>query len=541
MSGCPFGGYMQRFLISSSVGGARLTKAALEFILRTATSRTIESFEASPNPHSEDEWVVYATYQDGDCIGDPLYTEWFNLFRKGHIYSKGDRDMKFDDIPPDASVSLPLDSELRDLIVFSMPISLYDSCLPMEYVAKLDELNDMCEIRIVSVPDGYHCHIVAHEENFNEWVEEYTRVWGTGFDAESFTIEQIKRFASREAIHLEKLLDNEDVIEFQDLLIARKGNLAVAYSKLTSKVTFLKKACYCKETGNHPMAWFEIVGGDDVNYKFQQSQIFFDMETVNTYYRLARKVSQSAHDLKAKGKLPCDVIDKKIVPALWDGNLIMPYPYEEMLGRYGSVPTASYYYELPKEMSIRGMCLVLISVDESTDDTVTFSHSLFPYIDNAPEHDGILRLLKDSFHPVKATKHVAAPDMSFFLISGKYLSKKNIVERPLYDKTNSDKIDAICTALPNTLILELIDKIPDHINEIVDGLLVPEMQDAIDHEIISQMADQMTKGENHGPFEKITNAICDAAKSSIRSDRSNDESSHDKHSAEPVQEVPASD
>ena len=199
--------------------------------------------------------------------------------------------------------------------------------------------------------------------------------------------------------------------------------------------------------------------------------------------------------------LPNKVLNRNIVPALWDRNIITPYQYDAELGRYSSEPVSTYYYELPKQMSIRGWCMVLIDLNESTDDTVMMSWRLHPYVDKKPEHDGILRFVKDSFHLMKATKHTAKPGMYFL----KYQKE-----------VTADEIQQLLVILPQTLNIEIVDKEPDLFNEFVNDLLVPEVQEEIDRETIAFIMANQKTGEENGTrhFENIVNAIGDAAKQS---------------------------
>lgn len=175
-------------------------------------------------------------------------------------------------------------------------------------------------------------------------------------------------------------------------------------------------------------------------------------------------------------KLPNELLQRNVVPALWDGNIITPYCYDAVSGRYSSVPLSTYYYELPIALSIRGFCTVLVDIDKSTDDSVTMCSRLFPYVDKTPEHEGISRVVKDSFSVVNATKRNADPDK--FFSNGKH-------------QVSSEEARPIAEILPNTLCIELIDKAPDIKEEIINDLLAAEVRDEIDKETLVMMAKEV--------------------------------------------------
>lgn len=215
--------------------------------------------------------------------------------------------------------------------------------------------------------------------------------------------------------------------------------------------------------------------------------------------------------------IPNKVLNRNIVPALWDGNIITPYQYDASSGRYSSIPVSTYYYELPKILTIRGRCLVLIDTDQSTDNAVSICDDLYPYVDKSPEHEGILRVVKNTFKLFNATKHTAPAGMFF---------------RGWSNTVSAEEVLPLLTLLPRTLNLELIDEEPDHQAEIIDNLLVPEMQDEIDRETIAFIMSNLKSGEENGtrPFENVVNTISDAAKSTNQ--QSTDAAVHSANSGE---------
>lgn len=210
--------------------------------------------------------------------------------------------MPLSDIKPSDSVELPINSEIRDLALMYMVNSTYDSLLSNEYVAELDRLNNGSELRIIDMPEGYHCHIATDPENGCEYVEEYKRLWFAERDADLFTKQQIKRFACTycEGLPL-KNVDQFNVGEYMDLLITVRGDRAVVYSKLNKQFAFLKKAKYYTYTDDHPKEWFEIIG--DLNNKYQTAPIFYDMESVNDYCEMVNQLVGSASSRETTGTL----------------------------------------------------------------------------------------------------------------------------------------------------------------------------------------------------------------------------------------------
>ena len=231
---------------------------------------------------------VYVAYEDPNWLTscEALYTEWYQHYCK--VYN----NTPLKDIEPNKSISLPLNSDLRDLVVMYMVSQNYDSLLPRDYVEELDRLNGGNPLRIVEVPDGYHCHISSDDEYDHEYVQEFSRIWGADDDSESFTEQQIKRFSRiyEEGFRI-KTLDQFGVGEYMDLLIAIKDDRAVVYSKLSKHFAFLKKNKYYTATNDHPKEWFEIIG--NMNQKYQTTPMFFTVESVNEYYDLVGKMMAS--------------------------------------------------------------------------------------------------------------------------------------------------------------------------------------------------------------------------------------------------------
>ncbi len=290
---------MQQFLIGPGIGGAKLTKAALEYIICRHRRRDNLTFEMSPytKPNGETEDYVWVYYPDSDrCECEPLYTEWWNIYKKFY-------KTEFKDVPSDGMISLPFMgvSDIRDLIVMYLVLDPYNPFIPKDVAEKMDKLNGGYELRVVEVPDGYQCLITDDQDYGTESVQECARIWNADIDADGFTKQQIKNFAYIESLSAttDRFPDTITVdgattvgepIIFKDLVIAKKGERAVVYSKLNDKVAFLKKAEYFRDTLDHPIKWFEIVG--EVTNKFQTNTLFHDISELYDYYDLVKVVGK---------------------------------------------------------------------------------------------------------------------------------------------------------------------------------------------------------------------------------------------------------
>jgi hypothetical protein len=290
---------MQQFLIGPGIGGAKLTKAALEYIICRHRRRDNLTFEMSPytKPNGETEDYVWVYYPDSDrCECEPLYTEWWNIYKKFY-------KTEFKDVPSDGMISLPFMgvSDIRDLIVMYLVLDPYNPFIPKDVAEKMDKLNGGYELRVVEVPDGYQCLITDDQDYGTESVQECARIWNADIDADGFTKQQIKNFAYIESLSAttDRFPDTITVdgattvgepIIFKDLVIAKKGERAVVYSKLNDKVAFLKKAEYFRDTLDHPSKWFEIVG--EVTNKFQTNTLFHDISELYDYYDLVKVVGK---------------------------------------------------------------------------------------------------------------------------------------------------------------------------------------------------------------------------------------------------------
>lgn len=292
---------MQHFLIGPGIGGAKLTKAALEYIICRSRRRDDLTFEMNPitKSNGETEDYVWVQYPDSDrCECEPLYTEWWNIYKKFY-------KTEFKDVPNDGMISLPFMgvSEIRDLILMYLIQDSYNPYIPKDVAEKMDSLNGGYELRVANVPDGYQCLITDDQEYGTESVQECAKLWNADIDADGFTKQQIKNFAWIESLSVttDRFPDTITVdgattvgepIIFKDLVIAKKGERAVVYSKLNDKVAFLKKAEYFRDTLDHPDKWFEIVG--EVTNKFQTNTLFHDISELYDYYDLVKVVGTYA-------------------------------------------------------------------------------------------------------------------------------------------------------------------------------------------------------------------------------------------------------
>ena len=192
-------------------------------------------------------------------------------------------------------------------------------------------------------------------------------------------------------------------------------------------------------------------------------------------------------------EFPNPILGRRIQPALWSGKTITPYPYDSEKCLVASHAVSTVYYELPDILNIRGWCLILIDLDESTDTHLCISSELYNYVDKKPEHEGVHRVVKDSFHKVTVTKHTAIPGMAFF--------------NPPHQITIEQSLD-YHAGVSHELKLVLIDKKPDLESEIINDLLIVEVQDEIDRTILKQMVEQVEK-------EKQENGNCQLNKTAV--------------------------
>lgn len=173
-------------------------------------------------------------------------------------------------------------------------------------------------------------------------------------------------------------------------------------------------------------------------------------------------------------EIPNKTLGRRIQPALWSGKTITPYPYDSKNCLVAAHAISTVYYELPEILNIRGWCMVLIDLDESTDTHLCVNDDLYGYVDKKPEHEGILRVIKDRFHNVPVTKHTAIPGMAF--LSG---NRQITIEQGL----------DYYTGVAHELKLELIDKRPDLFDECTD-VLKSEIEEEMDREVLKAMVEE---------------------------------------------------
>ena len=173
-------------------------------------------------------------------------------------------------------------------------------------------------------------------------------------------------------------------------------------------------------------------------------------------------------------EIPNKTLGRRIQPALWSGKTITPYPYDSKNCLVAAQAISTVYYELPDILNIRGWCMVLIDLDESTDTHLCINDDLYEYIDKKPEHDGVLRVIKDRFHKVSVTKHTAIPGMAFH--NGEH---QITIEQGL----------DYYTGAAHELKLELVDERPDLFEECTD-VLKSEVEQEMDREVLKQMVEE---------------------------------------------------
>lgn len=205
-------------------------------------------------------------------------------------------------------------------------------------------------------------------------------------------------------------------------------------------------------------------------------------------------------------EIPNKILGRRIQPALWSGKTITLYPYDSEKCLVAANAISTVYYELPDILNIRGWCMVLIDLDESTDTHLCVNDDLYEYVDKKPEHEGVIRVVKDKFHKLTVTKHNANPGMAFH--------KGN------HQKTIEQGLEYYAGAY-HELKLELIDERPDMFNEFTD-VLKSEIEQEIDRAVLKQMVEEEkrrngsnTNGSTEAPehanqYGNIVSAIADA-------------------------------
>jgi len=281
---------MQKFLISSDIGGASLTKGALEYILD-------HNGEAgTDNKYSESNGCVYREYTLGytgarETWPSPLYTEWYQLYKE---QTPTESVRPFNEIPLDASVQLPTSNCLRNLLPQGMTQSVYDAYVPSEYFSELDRLNGGCRLRIVTVPEGADVYIVSDDDMGCERVEEFHRSWSVQPDDEIAFVETVKRLSSvfeHDPIKPNQVVDTDEIqfvhrgCKGDGVLFVHNGREGIAVSKKTGKVALLVLAEYFCETDIHPKSWFEIVGAEKDHITSQYGMLF-KMKEMKSYMDL---------------------------------------------------------------------------------------------------------------------------------------------------------------------------------------------------------------------------------------------------------------
>jgi len=173
-------------------------------------------------------------------------------------------------------------------------------------------------------------------------------------------------------------------------------------------------------------------------------------------------------------EIPNKILGRRIQPALWSGKTITPYSYDSKNCLVAAHAISTVYYELPDILNIRGWCMVLIDLDESTDTHLSINDDLYEYIDKKLEHEGVHRVIKDRFHKVSVTKHTANPGMAFH--NG---DRQISIEHGLDHYTGA----------AHELKLELIDERPDLFEECTD-VLKSEVEQEMDREVLKHMVEE---------------------------------------------------
>lgn len=272
---------MQKFIVSPSIGGPHLTWNAVKFLSRLNNMEGVPfdaAYELKDNELSESNGEVGCPETN---TYSPLLSMWWSYYRDRH------KDEVFCGLNGDESVYLG--------VMYAKP--LRDRLVPMleelggDY-SKLDSLNCGCELRLVEVPDGYHCGVVEDPETGCEVVEEYPRIWVPMKDDEYRFVRIVRELCHKASVkrkwncNATCLVYDRTTGDGYSVKIATHKDYGVAKCTKDGEVSylFLKKNTYYTATDDHGQECYEIVG--DKENKFRLPVLFHSGNEVKTYCEL---------------------------------------------------------------------------------------------------------------------------------------------------------------------------------------------------------------------------------------------------------------
>lgn len=274
---------MQKFLVSDSIGGAIITKAAVEFLCRKLAERT--------NPDGDVDISFATVSNDGLPVvsvsdAEGTYPE-ANMLASSfmqNIVLPSEERAEFSELP--GNTTMYIDTWLTD--VRKIIASMIDSLRANE-LAELDALNDGCRLRVVEVPDDVRAVVEAYEETGVEYVSEVKRTWHVAPDWASSARKKMAKFLRT----LDYGKPVKEVVFHGGLMYVLDGDIGICVVPHddSEDIVFLRLASYYRETEEHPKTWFEPIFEQERRCvaMANSTEGFFDGPTVLRFAELVRR------------------------------------------------------------------------------------------------------------------------------------------------------------------------------------------------------------------------------------------------------------
>ena len=237
---------MQKFVVSPSIAGAHITLGAAKFLAQ-------------------------------NYIGSAADMVLIGAWRDNYQYLHPDENL--DKLEDDAE--LRIDTYSGGGKEFRNTLLPYLEELEGDY-EKLDQLNDGCKLRIVEVPDGIQCSIMADSDTGCEDVIEHRWCFSAPRDD-----------VYKDIVHVRKLCktieDGTTLVKdmtkynFREVTIAFKGNYG-AVRRSNGDFMFLRKNTYFDAIDSNGVARIEIIG--DMPTKFNTQKVIHEAEEISAYAEL---------------------------------------------------------------------------------------------------------------------------------------------------------------------------------------------------------------------------------------------------------------
>jgi len=279
---------MQKFLVCPAVGGASVTFGALLYLIKThgdGLDPLYRYMAEHPDEKLSESQGEVGYPEHG--LSSPLLTAWWKLFT-------GSRPRPVNGNPPAFADTVHEYSELHCLWGDNGNIR----CMLVPFVERccgdyrlLDRHNNNTPLRIVEVPDGYHCGVTEDPETGCEFVEEYPKIWHARDDDDYAFIAAVKKFCAHDASkhdwynehEVYDLRTNRGTVSL--VLSGKYGVARCTNAEAEVKYMFIRKNEYYRPTDDHPeKAIFEIC--NLVQNRFSVQPVLVDAEQVLEYARL---------------------------------------------------------------------------------------------------------------------------------------------------------------------------------------------------------------------------------------------------------------